>query len=100
MDRQLNAAIDLYLRMEGVPHRREWWDANVLPTLVGGYLLTGAERRGPDELARGLYDAVKPQLYAYDRYAMRIYVRLRRMKPEAFEEGFTDRGFPRPLNIL
>jgi len=36
---------------------------------VGGYLLTGAERRGPDELVRGLYDAVKPQLYAYDRYA-------------------------------
>jgi len=26
-------------------------------------------RRDPDELARGLYDAVKPQLYAYDRYA-------------------------------
>jgi len=70
MDRQLNAAINLYLRMEGVPQQREWWDANVLPSLVGGYLLTGAERRGPDELVRGLYDAVKPQLlYAYDRYA-------------------------------
>jgi len=69
MDRQLNAAINLHLRMEGVPRQREWWDGNVLPTLVGGYLLTGAERRGPDELARGLYDAVKPQLYAYDRYA-------------------------------
>jgi len=69
MDRQLNAAINLYLRMEGVPRQREWWDGNVLPSLVGGYLLTGAERRGPDELARGLYDAVKPQLYAYDRYA-------------------------------
>jgi len=68
MDRQLNAAINLHLRMEGVPRQREWWDGNVLPTLVGGYLLTGAERRGPDELARGLYDAVKPQLYAYDRY--------------------------------
>jgi len=69
MDRQLNAAINLYLRMEGVPRQREWWDGNVLPSLVGGYLLTGAERRGPDELARGLYDAVKPKLYAYDRYA-------------------------------
>ena len=69
IDRQLNAAINLYLRMEGVPHQREWWDANVLPSLVGGYLLTGAERRGPDELVRGLYDAVKPKLlYAYDRY--------------------------------
>ena len=31
------------LRMEGVPRQREWWDANVLPSLVGGYLLTGAE---------------------------------------------------------
>jgi putative transposase len=69
IDRQLNAAINLYLRMEGVPHQREWWDENVLPSLVGGYLLTGAERRDPDELARGLYDAVKPKLYAYDRYA-------------------------------
>ena len=69
IDRQLNAAINLYVRMEGVPQQREWWDANVLPTLVGGYLLTGAERRGPDELVRGLYDAVKPKLYAYDRYA-------------------------------
>jgi hypothetical protein len=69
IDRQLNAAINLYLRMEGVPHQRERWDENVLPSLVGGYLLTGAERRGPDELARGLYDAVKPKLYAYDRYA-------------------------------
>ena len=69
MDRQLNAAINLYLRMEGVPHRRERWDADVLPSLVNGYLLMGAERRGPDELARGLYDAVKPKLYAYDRYA-------------------------------
>ncbi len=69
IDRQLNAAINLYLRMEGVPHRRERWDADILPSLVGGYLLTGAERRGPDELVRGLYDAVKPKLYAYDRYA-------------------------------
>jgi len=68
IDRQLNAAINLYLRMEGVPHRRERWDENVLPSLVGGYLLTGAERRGPDELVRGLYDAVKPKLYAYDRH--------------------------------
>jgi hypothetical protein len=69
MDRQLNAAINLYLRMEGVPHRRERWDADILPSLVNGYLLTGAERRGPDELARGLYDAVKPKLYTYDRHA-------------------------------
>ena len=56
------------LRMEGVP-QGERWDRVVLPSLLGGYLLTGAERRGPDELVRGLYDAVKPKLYAYDRYA-------------------------------
>jgi hypothetical protein len=37
---------------------------------VGGYLLTGAEQKAPDELVRRLYDAVKPKLYyAYDRYA-------------------------------
>jgi transposase len=35
MDGQPNAAINLYLRMEGVPRQREWWDGNVLPTLVG-----------------------------------------------------------------
>ncbi len=58
-------------RMEGVPHDVAWWDATVLPAPVGGYVLTGAERRVPDEPARGLhdYDAVKPKLhYAYDRY--------------------------------
>ncbi|MEM0118146.1 MAG: transposase [Conexivisphaerales archaeon] len=70
IDRQLNAAINLYLKMEGVPHRREWWDDNILPSLMGGYLLTGAERKAPDELVRELHDAVKPKLYyAYDRYA-------------------------------
>jgi len=76
MGRQPNAAIDLYLRMEGVPRQREWWDANVLPSLVGGYLLTGAERRGPDELVRGLYDVVKPKLYCsfdvYDHVCPRV----------------------------
>jgi putative transposase len=70
IDRQLNAAINLYLKMEGVPHQRWWWDERILPTLVGGYFLTGAELKAPDELVRELYDAVKPQLYyAYDRYA-------------------------------
>ncbi|WXG43557.1 MAG: zinc ribbon domain-containing protein [Promethearchaeati archaeon SRVP18_Atabeyarchaeia-1] len=71
IDRQLNAAINLYLRMEGVPHEKERWDASILQSLfVGGYVLTGAERRGADELVRRLYDAVKPQIYiAYDRYA-------------------------------
>ncbi|MGC8666445.1 MAG: hypothetical protein ACP5UK_07170 [Conexivisphaera sp.] len=56
-------------RMEGVPRDAARWDATVLPAPVGGYVLTGAERRVPDELVRGLYDAVKPKLYcAYDRY--------------------------------
>jgi putative transposase len=70
IDRHINAAINLYLRMEGVPHQIKWWDGNVLPTLVGGYFLTGAERKAPNELVRRLYDVVKPKLYfAYDRYA-------------------------------
>jgi len=46
------------LKMVGVPH-----------CMVGGYVETGAERSGTDELVRSLYDAVKPKLYAYDRYA-------------------------------
>jgi putative transposase len=71
IDRQLNAAINLYLRMEGVPHEKERWDASILPTLlVGGYALTGAEWSGADELVRLLHDAVKPQIYVgYDTYA-------------------------------
>jgi putative transposase len=70
IDRQLNAAINLYLEMEGVPHQMSWWDEHILPTLVGGYFLTGAELKASDELVRKLYDAVKPKLYyAYDRYA-------------------------------
>ena len=70
IDRQLNAAINLYLRMEGAPHRVDWWDRHILPTLMGGYFLTGAERKAFDELVRKLYEAVKPKLYyAYDRYA-------------------------------
>ena len=88
IDRQLNAAINLYmrltfgyttnwedgkkrvqLRMEGAS-QKEWWDKVVLPSLLGGCVLTGAELKTPDELVRGLHDAVKPKLhYAYDRYA-------------------------------
>jgi len=90
LDRQLNAAINLYMRMrfgyivkwvggrksiqlrvEGASQRRVWWDTVVLPSLlVGGCVLTGAERKTPDELVRELHEAVKPKLcYAYDRYA-------------------------------
>jgi len=36
---------------------------------MGWYVETGAERKTPDELVMGLYEAVKPKLYAYDRYA-------------------------------
>jgi putative transposase len=88
INRQLNAAINLYMRMsfgctekwvggrkrvqlkmEGAS-QREWWDRVVLPSLLGGCVLTGGKRSGIDELVRGLYDAVKPKLYyAYDRYA-------------------------------
>jgi len=47
------------LKMVGVPH-----------CMVGGYVETGAERRGANEPVRSLRDALKPKLhYAYDRYA-------------------------------
>jgi len=37
---------------------------------VGGYVETGAELKGVNELVRFLHDAVKPKLcYVYDRYA-------------------------------
>jgi len=40
------------------------------PGVVGGYVETGAERSGTNELVRFLYDALKPKLcYAYDRCA-------------------------------
>jgi len=57
------------LRMEGAS-QRDWWDTVVLPSLLGGCVLTGAELKGISEPVRSLYDAVKPKLhYAYDRYA-------------------------------
>jgi len=33
------------------------------------FLGKGTERKTPDELVRELHEAVKPKLYAYDRYA-------------------------------
>jgi len=55
--------------MEGAS-QREWWDRVVLPSLLGGCVLTGAEVKGANELVRFLNDAVKPKLYyAYDRHA-------------------------------
>jgi putative transposase len=87
INRQLNAAINLYmrmnfgyvvkweggkksiqLRMEGAS-QKEWWDRVVLPSLLGGCVLTGEKLKGTNELVRFLYDALKPKLcYAYDRY--------------------------------
>ena len=91
IDRQLNAAINLYLKMEGLsPHPTTFFRSVVRPLLhssrrwrrhpqeekwsmkkrrresvkVGsGFTLTGAEWRAADELARPPHDTVKPQLY-------------------------------------
>ena len=35
---------------------------------MGGYVETGVELKGTNELVRFLYDALKPKLYVYDRY--------------------------------
>ncbi|MFP3220710.1 MAG: hypothetical protein RXR41_06235 [Candidatus Marsarchaeota archaeon] len=56
------------LKVEGAS-QRDWWDRAVLPSLLGGCVLTGAERKTPDELARELSEAVKPKLYAHEGYA-------------------------------
>ena len=56
------------LKMEGAS-QRDRWDRTVLPSPLGGCVLTRAERKTPDELVRELSEAVKPKLYAYDRYA-------------------------------
>jgi len=57
------------LRMEGAS-QRDWWDTVVLPSLLGGCVLTGAELKGTNEPVSSLNDAVKHKLhYAYDRYA-------------------------------
>jgi len=56
------------LNVEGAS-QRDRWDRTVLPSLLGGCVLTGAERKTPDELVRELSEAVKPKLYAYEGYA-------------------------------
>ena len=48
------------MSMEEVPHQISWWDSNILPTLVGGYFLTGVEQKTPDELVRELQEVVNP----------------------------------------
>ena len=55
------------LKMVGAPH-----------CTVGGCVETGGKRSDPNELVSFLNDAVKPKLYAYDRYADAY---LRRVKP-------------------
>jgi len=57
----------IQLRMEGAS-QKEWWNNVVLPSLLGGCVLTGGKRSDPNEPVRFLNDAVKPKLYAYDRY--------------------------------
>jgi len=53
--------------MEGAS-QRSGGSAWFLPSLLGGCVLTGGKLKGTSELVRGLHDALKPKLYAYDRY--------------------------------
>lgn len=57
-DRQMNAAVNIYLKMEGLPHDIGWFDENV----VSGFTQTGAKWKETDELVRSLYDTMKPQV--------------------------------------
>jgi putative transposase len=58
IDRQLNASVNIYLKMEGLPHDIGWFDENV----VSRFTQTGAEWKETDELVRSLYDTMKPQV--------------------------------------
>jgi len=59
INKQLNAPVNVYLKMESLPHDVRWFDEHV----VGGFTQTGAEWKAADELARSLYDTMKPQLF-------------------------------------
>jgi putative transposase len=59
INRQHNAAINIYLKMEGLSHDVGWFDENI----VNGFIQTGAEWKETNELVRSLYDTVKPQFY-------------------------------------
>ncbi|NJD78252.1 MAG: transposase [Candidatus Methanoperedens sp.] len=59
INRQPNAAINIYLKMEGLSHDVGWFDENV----VSGFTQTGAEWKETNELVRSLYDTMKPQFY-------------------------------------
>ena len=60
IDRQLNASINIYLRMEGLPHDELWFD-QIVTHVVGGFTQTGAEWKEIDELARSPHDTRKPK---------------------------------------
>ncbi len=69
INRQINAAINIYLRMEGLSQNISWFDQNVMKS---EFTQTGAEctnstigtaRKDADELVRHLYDSMKPQFY-------------------------------------
>ena len=63
VDRDLNAAINVYLKMEGLSPDPEWWRATVIPSLsLGGFALTGDERNGTDEPERPRHEALTPQI--------------------------------------
>jgi len=59
IDRQLNAAVNIYLKMEGLPHSIRWFDEDVMSR----FTQTGAEWKGSNELVRNLYDTMKPQFF-------------------------------------
>lgn len=59
MDRQLNASINIYLRMRGVSPQKERFNA----TIAGGLPLIGAETSDSDELARKRNELTMPQIY-------------------------------------
>jgi len=59
IDRQLNAAINIYLKMGGLPHTLRWFDEKVM----GRFTSTGVKRKDSNELARSLYDVMRPQFY-------------------------------------
>ncbi len=69
IDRQINAAINVYLKMEGLSHNIGWFDENVLRefTQTGAECVTGklvdTARKEINELVRSLYDLMKPQFY-------------------------------------
>ena len=45
-------------KKEGLPHDIGWFDENV----VSGFTQTGAKWKETDELARSMYDMMKPQV--------------------------------------